>query len=375
MNSVIHLATPYLFYTGTWIYNQIYNIESYEVVVFTQKKEINPGFSYHNVISIEDKPFHKRLINKIYRRITYQKGMFFDEDVKRIKPLLFHAHIGDEGWRWLRFSERCGIPLITSFYGMDVSKTSKIPEWRKRYHELFRKGRLFLVEGSFLKKQLIDIGCPPEKIIVQHLGVEIEKYQERKKDEKKKIRIIQCSSFREKKGLKYTIQAIAKLKESNTDFDFVLVGGGDKPQEQGIVELLKEYELTNKTIIKGKLSYNEMLDEMSNSDIFIHPSITGKDGDNEGGAPVVISDASALGLPVVSSFHADIPEVVIHNKTGILCEEKNVEQLTEALKVLINNSELRFKMGYEAKEHIRKEYNLKTQIRKLEKIYDSVIEL
>jgi colanic acid/amylovoran biosynthesis glycosyltransferase len=111
---------------------------------------------------------------------------------------------------------------------------------------------------------------------------------------------------------------------------------------------------------------------MSSADIFLHPSVTGQDGDNEGGAPVCIIEASAVGLPVVSTLHADIPEVVIDEQTGFLVPERNSMLLAERIIRLIENPQLRMDFGKCGRTHIFKNYNLNTQLRNLENIYSEI---
>ncbi|MGR3293018.1 MAG: glycosyltransferase, partial [Candidatus Scalindua sp.] len=109
------------------------------------------------------------------------------------------------------------------------------------------------------------------------------------------------------------------------------------------------------------------------SHIFLSPSVTAADGDTEGGSPVGITEAQATGMPVVATYHADIPEVVLDGKTGYLSPERDVEALAQNLEKLVSNSERWGEFGYNARRHIEEEYNVRTQIRKLEDIYHSAV--
>ncbi|MGE5620955.1 MAG: glycosyltransferase [archaeon] len=328
-----------------------------------------------NIYSAEDFKKTKRVINKVYRRITDQYGLFYSSYLNLISPSLIHAHMGYEAARWLKFVKRFNIPLITTFYGLDISQLGRVPKWRRRYQDLFEYGVTFLAEGSHLKKQLVDLGCPSDKVIVQHLGVNVEAYIPKKIELNNRKRIVlQVSTFREKKGIEYSLEAIAIARESYPDILFRLIGKGDNQEaDNRIKRIIHKLHLENNVELMGALPYGRTIEEMSNCDIFIHPSVTASNGDNEGGAPVGVIEASALGLPVVATFHADIPEVILNNKTGYLVEERNSEALALKILQLLNSPEKMKEFGESGRSHILRNYNLSIQINKLTKIYENVI--
>jgi colanic acid/amylovoran biosynthesis glycosyltransferase len=82
---------------------------------------------------------------------------------------------------------------------------------------------------------------------------------------------------------------------------------------------------------------------------------------------------SAYGMPIVSTFHCDIPEVVINGESGFLVKEKDVDGLAERLEHLITHPELWESMGRTGRKHIEEEFNIVTQAAKLEAFYDSVL--
>jgi colanic acid/amylovoran biosynthesis glycosyltransferase len=370
-SSIAHLVTPYLFHTGSWIYNQIINVREFKQFVFTQRKENLDQYPFENVISVEEFNLLKRSINKFYRKITDNYGLFFISEIKKYNIDLFHAHMGFEGARWIKMIIKSRKPLITSFYGQDVSKLGKTIYWLNRYKPLFDYGNYFLAEGPYLKKQLIDIGCPANKIIIQKLGIPIANYPVKDYSiSNRKIIILQVSTFREKKGIKYSLEAIKLLKADSIDFEFRLIGDADTEKAfNEINDLITKYGIKDKVILLGKMSHSEMIGEMAAADIFLHPSVTASDGDNEGGIPVGIIEASAVGLPVVSSFHADIQEAIVNNVTGLLSSERDSNQIYKNLLILISDQKCRMQFGMAARDYIIRNYNLKDQLIKLIAIY------
>lgn len=372
---IIHLITPYLFHTGSWVYSQINGATSFAHYVFTQRTENLEQFPHKEVYSIDKLNFIKRLVNKFYVHCTDRYGLFFSHTLRDLGPKLFHAHMGFEAVRWYHFVKDSGIPLITSFYGQDVSKLGKIPYWHERYQPLFKYGEKFLTEGGNLKRQLVDLGCPEHKVVIQHLGVDVKTYPEKiyGKSDKAKVTILQVSTFVEKKGIEYSLEAVAHLKRSYGNFEYRLIGGRDDQSESRIRRKIEELNIQDKVSLLGIVKHKEMLLEMANADIFLHPSVVAADGDNEGGSPVGITEASAIGIPIVSTFHADIPEVVLNGKTGLLVPERNSEMIAEKLALLIENSDLRMQYGLAGREHISKNYNLDIQMKKLENIYKLMV--
>ncbi len=373
--SIAHLVTPYLFHTGSWVYNQLMGVTTFNQYIFTQRKENVKQFPFPNIVCIEDFNFFKIFINRLYLKFENNYGLFFTQQIKKNKIELVHAHMGFEACRWLKFAKKNKLPLITSFYGLDVSKLGRIDYWLKRYKYLFEYGNYFLAEGSYLKKQLINIGCPEEKIIIQKLGIPLNKYpQVEFKREKREIKILQVSSFREKKGIEYSLKAIAILIKNFKNLKFTLIGGWDTDEDKiKIVDLINKLDINQFVELLGPKTHEETINEMINSDIFLHPSVTAKDGDNEGGAPVSIIEASAVCLPIISTFHADIPEVVLDGKSGFLVQEKNYEIIADKILELIENPDQRKNFGLFGRKHIEKNYNLDNQIKNLENIYKSLL--
>ncbi|MGE5806308.1 MAG: glycosyltransferase [Ignavibacteria bacterium] len=373
--SVAHIVTPYLFYTGSWVYNQIVGVKDFNSFVFTQRKENLDQFPLNNIISAEDFPPYKIFLNKIYVKYSGKYGLFFRRETKKNKINIFHAHMGFEACYWIDMVKHTSLPFVTSFYGQDVSKLGKIDSWLKKYKLVFDYGALFLAEGPFLRKQLIEIGCPEEKTVIQKLGIHVDKYPVKDWNKKNnKIKIMQVSAFREKKGIEYSLEAVSLLKKKFKDFEFVLAGGWDNEEAfLNIKNLIKKLSIEDKVSLLGKITHKQMIEKLLDCDIFLHPSVIASDGDNEGGAPVSIMEASAMGLPVVSTLHADIPEVIIHNKTGLLSEEKNSPAVCANLIELINSDEKRINFGLAGRKYIEEKYNLVNQVEKLSNIYHNLI--
>ena len=306
---VAHLTSVYLPLTQTWLYhNQIINLKRYEPIVMAQSTMNLDKFPTQNVYSIPKRSIISKIFNMIHIKLTGSyKTRYFENITKENNVKLLHAHFGTEGVRYLKLKKNLDLPITTTFYGSDVSMNPKKPYWKKQYIRLFQEGDLFLTEGNNMKNELIKLGCPENKIIVQHLGVDLNTFNftPRTLPEDGNIVILIAGSFREKKGIPYAIQTFAKVKKDHPNIQLRILGDG--PLRDQIESLIAELDLSNSVTLLGYQPHDVFLNEATNAHIFMLPSITAHNGDTEGGAPGAILEAQATGLPVISSYHADIP--------------------------------------------------------------------
>jgi len=316
--------------------------------------------------------FHKYFYN-LYRAAFGYPQAFPRKLIERYNAKLLHAHFGTEGVYNLKLKNKAKLPMITTFYGVDVSALSKIPRWLKKYRRLFLEGDLFLVEGNCMKRELVRIGCPEEKVLVQHLGVDVDKmeFKPRTLTGLDHITVLISASFREKKGIPYAIEAFARARKKHPALRLRILGDGEL--RDCIVSLIEKLGLSSSVDLLGYQPHSVFIKELYDAQIFLQPSITAQDGDTEGGAPVSILEAQATGLPVISSYHADIPEAVVEGESALLAPEKDVDVLERHLNYLIEQQDIWKIMGLAGRKHIEEDYSIKKQVAKLEDIYDSII--
>ena len=295
------------------------------------------------------------------------------EVLKTLDVKLIHAHFGHNGFHSLNLKRQFGLPLVTTFYDFDASKLPRKKRWRKNYKILFKEGDLFLVEGNHMRLRLIELGCPEEKIQLQRIAIPLKKISlmPRKPKRTEKTTFIFSGRFVEKKGLIYALRAIDKIKY-RFNFEFRIIGDG--PLKKEIEKFVHDRNL-NSGLVKmlGFLNYDNYLAEMSKADIFIHPSITASDGDSEGGAPTTILEAQAMGMPVVSTYHSDIPNIVVPGKSALLSKEKDIGSLVKNMIFLLENPRIWKSMGQIGQKFIEDFHDIKTEVNKLEDKYNSLL--
>lgn len=287
---------------------------------------------------------------------------------------LLHAHFGFTGYEVLPLKRRSGLPLVTSFYGFDVAAPARHPVWGARYRELFAEGELFLAEGPFLRHRLTLLGCPPEKTALHPIAIDPRRYAFRERAARRRgepTRLLFCGRFCEKKGVLDAVEAVALARTRHPQLLLRLAGDGPlRPQVEATIERLG---LRDAAQLLGFVSHASMLEEMDAADLFIQPSVTGSDGDTEGGAPTTLLEAQACGLPVLATRHADIPHVVVEGESALLCAEGDVPALAENLVTLLEDPGRWAKMGRCGREKVEADHDLRVVIPRLEQRYLDLI--
>lgn len=368
----VHYAREYLAQTTTWIYGQIKHNTNYKPIVLSNKIMNLDQFPCSDIYSLKsDLQKWHQYGNKIGYFFTGYYP-YFRKQAEKHHPDIIHAHFGNIGYKAISLSKKLNVPLITTFYGYDASTLALKKKYQKRFKELFMEGSLFLAEGNYLRKTLIGLGCPEEKAKVFHLGVEVENYPFRKRiiNESQPVKLLFAARLIEKKGANYAILAFNEAKKIYPNIKLKMIGEG--PEKDTIAALIEKLSLQDEIELHGYTNYQQFIRELTEADIFIQPSVSASDGNTEGGSPVSLIDAQATGIPVLSTYHADIPEVVLHKKTGLLAPERDYITLADNLLTLLENPGLMVEYGIQGRKHIEENYNVKTQGEILSRIYDEV---
>jgi colanic acid/amylovoran biosynthesis glycosyltransferase len=303
------------------------------------------------------------------------REMLAERFLRQRQAGLLHSHFGHNGVWALRLKRALRLPLVTTFYGHDMSQASSLATWGERYQRLFKEGDLFLVEGPHMKKRLNEIGCPAEKIEIQRISIALANLSFRMRPKKKageKVILVFSGRFVEKKGLLIALQALHEARRTALDFEFRIIGDG--PLKPEIERFIQEHEMGAYVRLLGFLNYNDYLDQMNYADLFLHPSVTAADGDSEGGAPTTILEAQALGLPVLSTRHADIPYVVIPGESALLSREGDADSLSTNIMRLLKEQDSWARMGAAGRRHMETFHDSSREIPRLEARYAELSE-
>ena len=250
------------------------------------------------------------------------------------KPLhadVFIAHFGPAGVTAAKLRELGVIrgKIATIFHGIDISSREVLNHYTPEYQQLFRRGDLMLPISDLWAGRLQKMGCPREKIAVSRMGVDMTRFSPRPvKAPATPLEIISVARLTEKKGLHVAIEACRQLKELGVAFRYRILGIG--PWERRLRTLIEQYQLEDVVEMPGFKPSHEVKEMLDDADVFLLPSVTGADGDMEG-IPVALMEAMAVGIPVVSTLHSGIPELVEADKSGWLVPENDARALAQRL--------------------------------------------
>jgi colanic acid/amylovoran biosynthesis glycosyltransferase len=384
--TIAYAVDTFLPPTYTWIRNFCRNIHSYEIIFFAAFREgtvnavsASEVYVLPGLVRGDRVPLAVSVVRRLLRWAIYSSGIsetVFAFIARRREVRLIHAHFALVAWRYRRAARSLAAPLIVSFYGYDYDFIlRRLPKWRRRYRKIFEDARLILTEGEFGRASVIAKGCPPDRVRVHHLGVEVDTipFAPRQLRAGETLRLIQVASFAEKKGHAVTVEALRRLRDVKSLDRVKLTFIGNGPTRPQIQSLVRRHALDSYVDFLDYLPYDRLHRELLEHHVFIHPSVTAADGDCEGGAPVVLLDAQATGMPVLSSLHCDIPEEVLHGKTGLLVPERDAQALADAIQTLLDQPELVATFSRAARVHIAENYCARTQAEALERIYREVL--
>ena len=261
--------------------------------------------------------------------------------------------------------------FITTFHGVDLTKHLQ-QQGYSLYNQLFKQGDLFLPISNNWKHKLLELGCDEQKIMVHHMGIDCRSfsYVPRQTNSNRTIRLVSISRLVEKKGLEYSIRAVAKLAETNPQIEYKIIGDGYLKEE--LQQLIAKLNVGNFVKLLGWQEKSTVLEVINNADVFLAPSVTSRNGDQEG-IPVSLMEAMAVGLPVISTWHSGIPELVQNGVSGFLVGERDVDGLAEKLNYLIEHPEIRQKMGQGGRVYVKKNYDINHLNNSLVKIYQELL--
>lgn len=286
---------------------------------------------------------------------------------------LVHCHFGPNGQIGAALKHIGAIKgkVVTTFYGYDVTSYPR-QHGHGTYDFLFSHGDLVIAISEKMKRDLIVLGCSTEKIVLHHLGVDLKRfaYDADQGSREDRVRILTVGRFVEKKGLEYGIRAVAQVLKTFPQIEYHIVGDGELRGR--MTHLIDELQVGDQVKLLGWKGPEEVARLMKDSDLFLVPSVTSKSGDQEG-TPTVIIEALARGLPVVSTLHSGIPEMIQDGKTGFLVPERDVAALAEALDCLIRYPNARREMGKAGRAWAEKKYDIQQLNDSLVELYDQVL--
>jgi colanic acid/amylovoran biosynthesis glycosyltransferase len=277
-------------------------------------------------------------------------------------PDMVVCHFGPTGDLMVRLrrATKAKWPILTFFHGYDLSLLLQ-KNGPGIYRRLFREGDFFLPVSRFFQKRLVSIGAAPDRMAVHRMGVKVQPHLRTSKHASARAQnefsFLSIGRLVEKKGLEFAIRAVARCREVNPELKMTLSIVGDGPLHNHLRDTVDSLGLGNLVQLLGSMHREQVVDKLQTANAFLLPSVTTETGDIEG-IPVSISEAMAMGLPVISTYHSGIPEIIEHEINGFLVPERDVDALADAMCRIVRDRSLADRMGRAGREKVERELDL-----------------
>lgn len=298
------------------------------------------------------------------------KTLYFSRAFAGRRYDIVHCHFGPNGLIGAYLKD-CGLArgLVVTFHGSDIN-TYPRRHGEGVYRTLYDRADVVTVNSTFTRAKVIANGCPESKIEVLPVGLRMEEYQETDPALRDPCTVLTVGRLVEKKGHRYALEAFALVKRHFREARYVLAGGG--PLRQELELQAASLGIADSVSFLGDQSDAEVAALYRSATVFILPSVTASDGDMEGQG-LVLQEAQASGLPVVSTLHNGIPDGVLDGVSGFLVPEKDGAALADRIIALLDDSGLRARMGAEGRSFVSRKYDTPALTERILKIYERIV--
>lgn len=362
------------------IYRQVTSLQSYRTFVMTKAVQNSELFPFSDIETIPKprfNPVRHGWLKFVKRRppIVYRgEYQMLARLLERRGADLMHIYFGHTGVHLLPFIERWNKPCVVSFHGADVAEKTDIRDYGAKLKQLFEAVPLVLARSQSLADRLVSLGCPPARLRISRTGLPLRvfPYVRREAPSAGRWRLLQACRLIPKKGVATSLCAFAIFRKQFPEAELVIAGKG--PLQAHLEELAEELGVAGHVYFRGFVSQEELKALYEQSHIFLHPSETPPD-QNQEGIPNSVLEAMATGLPVAATRHGGIPEAVEHGRSGLLVEERDFEALAAAMKSIAASPQIFREMGWLGSEYVAAHFEQEAQIRQLEAHYDEAVGL
>jgi len=297
------------------------------------------------LLSVLRKPTIKRLALILKGATVYPHGPYD----------LLYCHYGHVGQVALSMMDLCDLGparLVVVFHANDLFVYPRL-NGEGCYEELFRRADLLLPVASSTRNQLLKLGAPAVKTEVQKLGVDVDRFCSDRPG-RGPFRMISVVRLVEKKGVDVALHAVKEVISCGIPVHFDIFGDG--PERKALIALARELGIDDLVTFHGWCDTGELPSRLAEAHLYVSPSRCAADGDREG-IPVAIMEAMSCGLPVVSTLHSGIPELVRDGESGFLVPENSPESIASKIVELAMDHEKCEQFGHAGRRIVEREFN------------------
>lgn len=375
--TVVHYMRTFAGATETFVVNQVAALRRFEAAVMCRQRCSQTPVSTlgtipepHAYTDLRSRPPAGDLVYRWLRTALPHESAFYRSVLQSSRAKVIHGHFGTDTAYLLSALGTTDLPVVVSYYGYDVSRQPKAlcGLGRLYYHALFKRARLHLAMTPHMASRLAELGAPQDRIVIHHHGIDVANWAPSSPGERIPHRVLMVARFHPKKGHEDLLKAMALVLSEVPDAELHLVGDG--PLENKLRGIADELGISSHVHFRGFMRHDELRREYARASLFVHPSKTASNGDEEG-LPGSILEAMAAALPVVATTHAGIPYAVTP-ETGLLVAEGDVESLARAMVVLLRDPRRSAALGENGRRRALERFDVRKQVQRLEDYYLSV---
>lgn len=312
----------------------------------------------------------------------FQKRIFKKSNIKvrnsalvnYLKTNNIHVVLAEYGMVGAAVCKSCkaaNIPLIIHFHGADAHHMPTVDKLKFSYKIAFDYASAIVCVSTYMYDALLKLGAPPEKLFLNPYGVDLTKFEIRQPELNPPV-LFFAGRFVAKKAPQVLLQAFSIVKKEIKNAKLIMAGDG--PLLAECKALAVSLGLTDEVEFPGVYSHVEVIEKLKRVRAFVQHSVTAVNGDSEG-TPNSILEASACGLPVISTKHAGINEAVLNEKTGLLSHEFDIDAFANNMLRILKDPKLASDLGKMGAKHIKENYELHYRISVLNQIIKNAIKV
>lgn len=262
------------------------------------------------------------------------------------------AEYGTTGAKVLNVCRKLRLPLVVTFLGYDASVIQILQQYEASYKDMFQYASAIIAVSRSIQKQLEYLGCPADKIHYSPSGPHDGFFTVRPSFSQKLF--VATGRFVDKKAHYYTILAFSEVLKKHPDARLIIAGEGILLNT--CINLVRYLKIEHAVSFPGVITLQQFSEYLSDASAYVQHSITALSGDMEG-TPVAVMEASAAGLPIISTRHAGIPEVIVDGETGLLVDEHDIVGMVKHMVKVLENKEFAQSLGAKGKSFILENFS------------------
>src|SRR5438477_1942774 len=360
------------------IYRQITGLRRVQPFIIAQKRENPEKFPFDKIDIVRKPPTHflrrfwfKQVRNKPWQ-ISEREVSALGAVLDRENAQLLHIFFGHIAVHLLPLIRAWPKPSVVSFHGADVLVDMEKPAYRNATKQMLDAVTRVFVRSASLQRAMVELGCDENKIDIVRTGIPLQEFPFREREflGDDEWHFVQASRLIEKKGLSTTLHAFTNFLTHHPNATLTIAGEG--PMLRELQELTRKLKIDKRVTLPGFVAPEKLREIYYASHIFLHPSETGADGNQEG-IPNSMLEAMATGLPVFATDHGGIPEAIENGVSGILVPERDHEALSHALLEAVQDRHLLTRFARSGADVVAEKFDQQKQIGRLGEIYLGMI--